>query len=382
MIALVSIAALGLGIALFRAHYFDTDITTNSDSSYYASMVSHEWLSTAGLMPWSIRQVPVPFQYRVLVPWLARAIPLDPITSLSAVTLISLSLAYAFLLVMLGRVNLSMPAAIGGLAAAYASVSSVGVYGNLVLTDGFGLMIICAMLYALVADRFWVFALFGLMGPFAREITLIVLPLWCLRNARQGLWLAGIGIGAFMAQRAVMPGGGDTLADAFLTYGTGRVREPRLLLVPVLNSWGWAFALLPVGLVLFGRKTFIQLVAALFLLLASAFATSMIAADIGRMFIILFPVVGAAAARLLESLIAGKHRVWVCLFAVLVTVQLCVSAPNTLLGDRIWEIAATRIPILKLGMLWTIGAIILLRRELVEAMAQKWGAVPEPSCQG
>jgi hypothetical protein len=360
-----------------------------SDAANYVSMVGHRWIEPPGeYRAWSIHGVPVPFRYRVLVPWLASRLPFDPVLSLSLVNYVSLGAAYAFLLLTCRRLGMSRPASALGLAIAFTFYSHITTYSNPLLTDGFILLVLSAMTYAFVVDSFWMFAAWGLAGTFAREVPLALLPVWSVRDVKRGAIITAIAGTAMVAIRISLMGPSGATGEllhpswwlnaamhVILEGPPGATFWPRPLswsfVRDIAYCWGWAFAFTPLGLLLLPRDAFVKFVPFAAALCAAALGMSFVATDVPREFLVLMPVVVVAAAQLTDRLAAEKRVVWLALLLGLAAVQFSLSEPNLVLSRETWRAVTVRVPLVKIGAAWTIGAAILLRHELGSWFSEK-----------
>lgn len=363
-------AVVASGFVLFGAATVQqrpADLRARGDSRYYLAMVAQQW-TLPDRPGWAMSAVPSPLRYRVLVPWIARHLPLDPVHALMAITYVSMVGAYTFILLTCRRLGLSASASIGGLALMFVFLPNLDVYFNPLLTDGFALMMLSVMTYAFVTGSFWLFAACGLIGLFAREVTVVLLPLWCLRDHTRGFAVTAIAALSLTAERLMLPGIGQSFVDAFRATGLLRLHHPADFAKHVRATWMWAFAVVPLGLALLPPQAFAVAAPVSLALLGAAVGTSMLATDVSRMFAVLIPVIAIAAAQLIAALREQRRFTWLAVLLALAALQFCVSLPNNVLGTRAWEHMATAIPTIRLGAIWAVGAAFLLRRDLVRRL--------------
>jgi hypothetical protein len=324
--------------------------------------------------PWSIHTVPGPFRYRVLVPWLAGRLPFAAETSLSVVTYASLAISYFIVLLASRRVGLGAGASVCGLALAYVFEPNLFNYYHPFLVDGFALMAIAAMLYALAIDSFWMFAVMGVCGVFARETTLLLLLIWCARDVKRGLALTAAASIAWLVERGLLYGPPDT--DDPIRILAARLHSPGSISTDLMATWGWAFAVLVLGIALLRRPSFRTVGPMSAGLLAAALGSYFIAKDTTRLVGVLIPIVSIAAARLVEVLSERRQRILLTALFGLVVLQFCVSGGTRLSRNPAALAAAVR-PI-RLGAIWVIVAAYAVRRELADGLREKlpgtWGA--------
>lgn len=395
--------ALALAVTGIFTHQGLPEIDTTylsrypSDSSIYLSMAAHRDMDTkpgptleTGWTPYTPRP---PFRYRILVPWLARQLPFGPVFSMAMVNYVSLAGAYVFLLLACRRLGLSRWASAFGLATAFTFVSHLPNYANPWMTDGFILLILSGMTYAFVADAFWLFAALGLVGILAREVPAVLLPVWCLRDVKRGATVTVMAVAAIAIERAMLfEDSGPTWAVLHPSWMLNAVKHTilggpsgasfwpprrlsRLLIIDIVYCWGWAFATIPFGLLLLGRDAFGRFMPIAVTLLVAAFGMSLVATDTSREFMVLLPVVVVAVAQLTAALAAEKRVFWLALLAALTAAQFSLSEENVVLGPEAWATWAARVPMIKLGVVWAIGAALLVRLELARRFGEHWRAL-------
>lgn len=415
--ALVALALVSLGIAThggvpaLNQSYLES---YPGDSAIYLSMVSHQRMSTRPPAPddppWSMSRVRLPFRYRILTPWLARLLPFGPVFSLALVNWASFFGAYVFVLLTCRRLGLGFGASAGGLAVAFTFVSHLPVYFGPWLTDGPVLLILSGMTYAFAIDHFWLFAGFGLVGLFAREVPVVLLPVWCVRDWKRAVAVTALAMAAVIVERAILGDAADALnphlinsAGLTMTLLRHPAEWPGLiadlvrrgppgasfwpgvywpphhlqrLLVDVGASWGWAFPLVATGLWLLPRDEMRRIGPVLGVLLVAAFGMSLIATDVSREFMVLLPVVVVSIAVVISALAAQRRIVWLTLLGGLAAVQFCLSEPNVVLRQDAWLLWTARVPMIRIGAVWALGAAFFLRADLLQRLTSPGYTLP------
>jgi hypothetical protein len=242
--------------------------------------------------------VEAPFRYRVVVPLLARALPLEPARALVAISWFSLAVSYALLLLIARRLQIGAAAASLGLVLASLTGTHLYNYQNPFITDSAALLITTICLYALVSRRFILFAGASALGIGVREASLFAAPAWA---ATRQWWRAGASLACTLAvyvalRRLVGP------SRATFDEGPFAIFPARPLPVLIWNAtcaWHALWLLAPIGL-LAVRVERRSLAVLAFSLLAGAVFTSLLATDTTRMFQPLFPLMALGAGRFLE----------------------------------------------------------------------------------
>jgi pimeloyl-ACP methyl ester carboxylesterase len=371
LFAAVSLGFVALGIAMLvrtrvnPQHYGDAVM-----AEYYLSMLCRcHWYG--GALPWSIHAVAAPYRYRVLVPWLAGYLPFAGPTSLAVITYASLALFYFLTLLSCRRLGLSAGASVCALALPFVFESHLVNYFHPFLVEGFGLMIIAAMLYAFAIDSFWLFAAAGLCGIFAREVTWFVLPVWCARNLRRGVTLTIVGAVALLIERSVLWGPPVSYPIDPASIAMWHWHEPGNFFRDIRAVLGWEFGLTVLGIGLLPAKSF-RTAGPMFVgLLGAACIASFLATDTARLFGVQFPIVVIAAAQLVTTLSERRHYLLLASLVGLVVVQYVVTPNNGLPFDP--AAIAARLRPIRLGTLWTVAAAFMLRRELAERLRETLG---------
>jgi len=370
LFAAVAVGLVAFGIVVMVGFRVDADRATMA--VYYLSMACQcpwHYLPKALQFfepghPWSIHMVPGPYRYRVLVPWVIGHLPGDADMSLRWTTYVTLAISYGMLLMACRRLGLSVRASIFGLLLAYAFEPNLDAFFNPYRLDGFGLMVIAIMLYAVVVESFWAFAIAGLVGVFARESTLVLLPVWGIRDVKRGVALTVAGSIAWIVWRAVLYGPPETVDP--MTIFSGRLHNPNNVAKDLLSTWSWAFAVIAIGIGLFRDHSFRSVSAMSLGLLAVAAVSYLLASDIMRLFLVLMPVVAMAGARLIELLTEKRQRLLLIALFALIVLQFSVSRATRLSPDPL-AIAAMVRP-LRVGLVWAAAAAFVLRRELGEGV--------------
>ena len=228
-------------------------------------------------------------------------------------------------------------------------------------------MVIAVMLYALAIESFWMFAVFGVCGVFAREVTLLVLPVWCARDVRRGVTLTIIALIALLIERSLLFGPPDTVDPMRILMA--RLHHPENSGIDILATWGWAFAVTALGISLLPTRSFRAIGPMSLGLFAAAFGSYLLATDLMRLFGVLIPIVAIAATRLLAVLAERRQRILLTSLCGLIALQFCVSG-GTRLSYNPAALAAMVRP-MRLGMVWTIAMVFILRREFAHSIREK-----------
>jgi len=299
-------------------------LSVRGDTAAYVAMIEGRW-----------QDADRPFRDRTLVPLLAAALPLRPLDAMRAITYASLFGSYVLILVTCGRLGIPARWAAGGLVVAFAAPCHLYSYHNPFLTDAFGLLMFCVMLFAWVTNSLPLFLLGCIGGVLAHESTAVLVPVWLLRDWRRGLGILVIGVACYAAPRWVLsrlhpsPGPWTALQAAALANLNSAVR----FTASILRWLGFACVLAPFGLYVLTTMRRPMAEATVFLLVG-ALAASVVVTDIGRMCATLTPVIAVAVASLLATLADRGRAGWAALFGLAAALQATATIPNALFDER------------------------------------------------
>jgi hypothetical protein len=248
-----------------------------------------------------------PQVYRVGVPFLARLLPLSPLSAFRLITVTSLFLAYWLCFVECSMLNIGLAATTLSVLAVFCSRPILFNYQNPFITDGLALLVLFVLSVLFLADRFAAFAAVLMVGMFVKESAPFVLPAWLLTPRwRKALLLALLAAGAFLAPRLAFPSHGNY--GSYVSLGL-RSKLSLAWLFPfakeVVLSWGGLWLLAGYGLLHSPRR--VRLLAAA---LALGFFASFLVTEgeWERMLMIMAPVLVVFSAIAIEH--ATKASRW------------------------------------------------------------------------
>jgi len=290
------------------------------DATFYTRMVEGPMAS-----------VPSPFRFRVLVPWLARQLPVPAPLALLIISYASLFGCYVIVMASCRAIGLGLRESIFGMVAVWGSTWHLYYFWNPYLTDAFGLLMLTIMMWAVLTGTLWIFATASLIGVLAREGTAMLVPAWLV--TRQ--WGATIVLAAGTLAVAALPRLWLASApDIPLAASALSENQPAITPVSVLRQvhaiWGLVWWLAFAGALCLPRPSAWRLGAVFAALLAGALAASAVATDAGRMFAFLAPVLAVACAQLYVVL---RHTDAILTVAVTiaVAVQWMFNAPDVVI---------------------------------------------------
>lgn len=303
------------------------DPAIGGDASQYIAMTHGE-----------LDSIPLPFRFRVLVPFMASLLPFSAGHALMAITYISLCALFVVLACVAYRLTHDLAASLTGVFVVLSSRWLLYNFQNPYLTDSFTLAAISVSLAALVLgwrSAFWPAVV---LGTLARETALPFSVAWAAtRQWRATAVMAGVSFAAYLVPRLVIDSDVSTwdfLWTAIRRYGA--IADPANFAAQAVFSWGYIFAFAGLGLALLPATHRPTLVVAFVVLLLTAIASSLVAVDFGRMFEVLAPVFAVAVARALQVLrrTSGSADLVVAALLVLVAVQCLTFVPNDVLAGQ------------------------------------------------
>ncbi|MGB8656369.1 MAG: hypothetical protein WCE90_01120 [Candidatus Zixiibacteriota bacterium] len=377
---IIIIVAISL-LFLYIGHSFILQRTPFNRTGYLA--ISGDTYAYVSMILGNGNNVSSPFKFRILVPFLASLLPFSPIDSLRFISYISLFFCYIFILLTCAKLGLSTNHSAIGLLAVWASTWHLYNYHNPFLTDTFGLLMLCVMIFALFNDSFFVFLTAAVLGVLARESTIFLVPVWLVKKEwKRSILLMAMTIIALLIPRHFLASATDpTLVSIFDSIGI--LQQPLAFAKGVFSSWGFIWFLSIIGIWYLPTDKFALVAVAYVSLLGGAIFTSLVATDTGRMFSILTPVIAITSSQLYAELI-NRNRVMAFTFVGLVILQALVSRPNVIFGIGSWVFGLTGI-VLLVEMIYIAFVVIALGKSLPQQVRGKtkylFVIIRKPSCE-
>jgi len=351
LIIIISLLFLFVGHSfILQRTFFNTTkyFAIGGDTNAYVSMIEGNWINA-----------PSPFKFRILVPFLASLLPLSPTESLRLISYLSLFFCYLFILLTCTKMGLNTNYSIIGLLAVWASAWHLYNYHNPFLTDAFGLLMLCVMIFALFNDSFFVFLTAAVLGVLARESTIFLVPVWLIKKEwKRSILVIAISIIVLLIPRHLLATGTDpTLVSVF--EGIGILQQPLTFVKNVFLSWGFVWFLSMIGVWYLPSDKFALIAVVFISLLSVAIFTSFIATDTRRMFSILTPILVITCAQLYAELINRKRLLALALVGLTIS-QAFVSIPNVIFGVGNWVFGLPRIILLGVEIVYIVFVLVVL----------------------
>lgn len=340
-------------------------ITYHCDACYYINMARGQ---TDFIIP--------PFKYRVLVPYIAHHMPLQPENALTIITYASLFVCYLLSLIICKRLGFSLFESIIALLAFFTASSQLFNYNDPYLTDAFGLMAIFFMAYALVDTGFATFGIASIVGIFAREGTIFLIPVWLVtkqwRNAISIIVLSCI---AFLIPRAIMHSSTDPGTIQYITktfHSINSTRSITYFIRYLFTTWHFLWFFIPVGIALMPVKQYVRWGTACILLSVGGLFSSLIATDVSRMFSILAPIIVVCIATVFSKLLKS-NRVLASIFIVLIAIKFTLGMTALFVQeDFSADLGVEPLQLFYvIGTIFTFYVIFAIRHQIADAVQEK-----------
>jgi hypothetical protein len=266
-------------------------INFSSNSAFYIEMTQHGPSSVVS-----------PFRYRLLVPFLARLLPLPADRALLAISHVSLVGCLFLAMLISRRVGLSIPACVFGATAMFCSRASVYNYVNPYMTDGVALLAIFVMGYSYLGEQDAAFGVAALVGLMSHEITVLLIPAVLFsRRWKRGVVICAASAFVLLLTRFWLGTGyAGNLKKEFL-FASVHLSHPLEWLEAVVLSWYLLWPLFVMGITMLPAKGFPLLVCSGLLTVGAVFLSSFVL-DTERTYSILAPLMAIGAANVFEIL--------------------------------------------------------------------------------
>lgn len=338
------------------------------DTGSYVEMIKGDFMKAA-----------VPKRHRVLVPLLARLVPLSPTGSLKFITYFSLWVVYTMVLLTCRSIGINDLASVCGLLVVYCSGNNLYNFHNPYLVDAFGLMVLSVMFYAFLWQKFSLFFAVSVVGVLGREVSLFLAPVWVLLKRREGMIVLVSTFLAFLVLRILIPG--ERFTEHFLQNIHHLFSLSLLFKIASTAGLSWSFVwlLAAIGFILIPESLFRPLFQSTIFLFMGAVALSLFTAigsvnDTLRYFGLLFPVFGVLIANLVEVMMAKRYsNVLIVILAILAFMQCLLAFPNKFYGLNSFPFQGPLFQYLLLisGFAYSVGLVLFLKTEIAQQVREK-----------
>jgi hypothetical protein len=326
-----------------------------------------------------------PWERRVLVPFIAKLLPLRPADSLRLISYISLLGFYLVLFVACSRLGLNVYLSVAGLFAVFSTTFHLYHYHNPFLTDAFAVMTFALMILSLLIDCLPLFIGAAILGILSWEVTICLVPVWFIAKDRlKGTIVIIIAIIVALIPNLLMPAGvglgGDyrTVKSLLLLCGrefSGVLHDPWGFIRGTMLGWGFVWFLGILGVCLLPRDRHVPITTAFFLLFVGAFLGNCISNDPERVWSnFLVPVFAISCAQLFSTLTRIPGRIaWVSILVALLLAQLLASRPNVFFDEASWVFRShgPRLVLQVCGTIYSLSLAFVLRGALLQSVCEK-----------
>jgi hypothetical protein len=275
-LAIPALAALVLWVEGRSPHETSRWLSLSPDTAQYVAMAEG-------------RPAEVPFRHRLLVPWIAGFLPLEPLDALRWITWACLAASYAGILRLLAGRGIPRSATLLAFLASLAATRNLYLVQNPFGTDAFGLLAMVAMLIFFVEDRPLAFGAVTPIGILAREETLFAAPALLFAGRwRSGALVVLVALAAYSIPR-LGPGAMTALPLGYAPVGDWH------FWAKIYFAMGPLWPLMLIGFGLSGRLRIRGLGLYVASVLGGALLSTYYAADTLRVFLPVLPVAALLA---------------------------------------------------------------------------------------
>jgi len=245
---------------------------------------------------------PAPFRYRFLVPLLVSKLPVPAELGFRIVTFVCLGFTYVVALYLAQALGISLRGSLIALLSMFCARTHAFNYWNPLLADGWGLLAMFLMLWALVRGRDAVFTTASVLGTLGRESVMFLSPAiltqkrW--KRAVLPIFLTGL---AYVLPRMLLRTPDQDIVRFYAQYHP----LPKLLSFQfwksVAVSWSYLWLVLPVGIMSTPRQWRPLIFRALAWVVLGTCTALIMAEDTERMVSYLTPFVFLATGFLVDS---------------------------------------------------------------------------------
>jgi hypothetical protein len=281
---------------------------------------------------WSDADVPAPFRYRVVAPWIVARLGLGAGTGFRLLSSVAMALTYALTYGIARRCAISRVGALVGVLLVWAAPWSLYVFHNPALPDAAAHLVVAAEVACLVGGAVVGFVVLVALGTCVRESSGVLAPaLWVLGRRRTAALLTLAVVSVFVGFRVLDPG-----EESLVQAARGRFTVDGIVALgrDAYLAWGglWFVAVGGLGRLPAERRGRVR--AAAVWLLWGGLAGALVAADAGRMLAFLLVPFGVAAAAAVDHLCSTGRRGPLLLRAAAAALGAVAWMPNRVLAPE------------------------------------------------
>jgi len=198
---------------------------------------------------------PAPFRYRFLVPLIVSELPVSAETGFRIVTFLCLALMYVMALVIADALGVSRRGSLVALFSMFCARTHAYNYWNPLLADGWGLLAMFVMLWALIRNRDVVFTAASVLGTLGRESVIFLTPaIFTPQRWKRAVLPITLTAAAYVLPRILL-----RTPEQDIVRFYGQYRElPKFAALrfweSIAISWSYLWLVLPVGMLFTPRQ--------------------------------------------------------------------------------------------------------------------------------
>jgi len=198
---------------------------------------------------------PAPFRYRFLVPLLVSVLPVPAELGFRIVTFTCLGLTYIVALLTADALGISLRGSLIALVSVFCARTHAYNYWNPLLTDGWGLLAMFLMLWALIRNRDAVFTVASVLGTLGRESVMFLTPaIFTPKQWKRAVLPIVFTAAAYVLPRLLLRTPEQDIVRFYAQYHPLPKFAALQFWKNVAVAWSYLWLVLPVGIILTPRQ--------------------------------------------------------------------------------------------------------------------------------
>lgn len=198
---------------------------------------------------------PAPFRYRFLVPLLVSVLPVPAELGFRIVTFTCLGLTYIVALLIADALGISLRGSLIALLSMFCARTHAFNYWNPLLTDGWGLLAMFLMLWALIRSRDAVFTAASVLGTLGRESVMFLTPaIFTRKQWKRAVLPIVLTAAAYVLPRLLLRTPDQDIVRFYAKYHPLPKFAALQFWKSVAISWSYLWLVLPVGMIFTPRQ--------------------------------------------------------------------------------------------------------------------------------
>ena len=198
---------------------------------------------------------PAPFRYRFLVPLLVSVLPVPAELGFRIVTFVCLGLTYVVALMTAEALGISLRGSLIALLSVFCARTHAFNYWNPLLADGWGLLALFLMLWALIRGRDAVFTAASVLGTLGRESVMFLTPaIFTRKQWKRAVLPIVLTAAAYVLPRLLLRTPDQDIVSFYAKYHPLPKFAALQFWKSVAVSWSYLWLVLPVGMIFTPRQ--------------------------------------------------------------------------------------------------------------------------------